>query len=93
VAPLIEGETDNDLPDNAPPSPVFPSMPRSASGLPTPPASPLSPSNEREETPSEREEETLPVVNPSQQGTGLTSDLGIRSMVADEDRHGVSWNH
>jgi hypothetical protein len=76
VAPLIEGETDNDLPDNAPPSPVFPSMPRSASGLPTPPASPLSPSNEREETPSEREEETLPVVNPSQQGTGLTSDLG-----------------
>jgi hypothetical protein len=70
VAPLTEGETA----DNAPPSPVFPSTPRS-SGLPTPPASPLPPSNEREETPSDREE-TPPVVNPSQQETGLTSDLG-----------------
>ncbi|KZN87798.1 Retrovirus-related Pol polyprotein from transposon TNT [Penicillium chrysogenum] len=75
VAPLIEGETGNDLPDNAPPSPVFPSMPRSG-GLPTPPASPLPPSNEREETPSDREEETPPLANPSQQETDLTSDLG-----------------
>ncbi|KAI1828784.1 hypothetical protein CBS147337_10411 [Penicillium roqueforti] len=76
VAPLTEGKTDNNLPDNAPPSPVFPSMPSSASGLPTPPASPLAPSNEREKTPSEREKETPPVVNPNQQGTDLTSDLG-----------------
>jgi hypothetical protein len=76
VAPLIEGETGNDLPDNAPPSAVFPSMPSSTSGLPTPPASPLPPLNEREKTPSGREEETPPVVNPSQQETDLTSDLG-----------------
>ncbi|GKZ63710.1 hypothetical protein AnigIFM49718_006930, partial [Aspergillus niger] len=51
-------------------------MPSSASGLPTPPASPLPPSNEQENTPSEREEETPPVVNPSQQGMDLTPDLG-----------------
>ncbi|KAJ5267756.1 hypothetical protein N7478_010564 [Penicillium angulare] len=76
VAPLIEGETGNDLSDNAPPSPVFPSVPISVSGLPTPPASPLPPSSEREKTPSERVEETPPVVNPSQQGADLTSDLG-----------------
>ncbi|KAJ6050443.1 uncharacterized protein N7446_010552 [Penicillium canescens] len=75
VAPLIEGETGNDLPDNAPPSPVFPPLPSSASGLPTPPLSPNS-SNEEEKTPSGRVEETLPVVNPSQQGNDLTSDLG-----------------
>jgi transposase InsO family protein len=77
VAPLVEGETGNDLPDNAPPSPVFPTVPiSSASGLPTPPASPLPSSAEREKTPSEREEETPPAVNPSQQGTDLTQDLG-----------------
>ncbi|OQE60826.1 hypothetical protein PENNAL_c0296G06010, partial [Penicillium nalgiovense] len=76
VAPLIEGETGNDLPDNAPPSPVFsPVVPPPSSALPTPPASPLPPSNEREETPSDREE-IPPVVSPSQQETGLTSDLG-----------------
>ncbi|KAJ5267498.1 hypothetical protein N7478_010306 [Penicillium angulare] len=77
VAPLIDEETGNDLPDNAPPSAVFPSLPiSSASGLPTPPASPLPPSAEREKAPSEREEETPPAVNPSQQGTDLTQDLG-----------------
>lgn len=76
VEPLIEGETGNDLQDNAPLSPVFPLMPRLASGLLTPPALLLPPSNEREETLSEREEETPPVVNPSQQETDLTSDLG-----------------
>jgi hypothetical protein len=75
VAPLIEGETGNDLPDNSPPSPVFPSVPRSG-GLSTPPASPFPPSNERRETPSDRKGETPPVVNPSQQETELTSDLG-----------------
>ena len=36
----------------------------------------LPPSNEREKTPSGREEETHPVVNPSQQETDLTPDLG-----------------
>jgi hypothetical protein len=76
VAPLIEGETGNDLPDNAPLSPIFLLMPSSASGLPTPPTSPLPPPKEREKTPSEREGETPLVVNPSQQGTDLTSDLG-----------------
>ena len=55
---------------------MFPSEPRSASGLPRPPTSPLPSSNEREETPSGREEETPPVVNPTQQGTDLTPDLG-----------------
>jgi hypothetical protein len=75
VAPLIEGETGNDLPHNAPPSPVFPPLPSSASGLPTPPLSPNS-SNEREKTPSGRVEETPSVVNPSQQEAGLTPDLG-----------------
>ena len=76
VAPLIEGETGNDLPDNTSPSPVFQSVPKSATGLPTPSTSPLPSSNEREETPSGHEEETPPVVNPSQQGTDLTPDLG-----------------
>ncbi|KAJ5743432.1 hypothetical protein N7533_010534 [Penicillium manginii] len=76
VAPLVEGETGNDHPDNAPPSPVFPSMPSSASGLPTPPPSPLPLSGDKDKTPSERDEQTPPVVNPSQQGTDLTSDLG-----------------
>ncbi|GLA10095.1 hypothetical protein AnigIFM60653_001480 [Aspergillus niger] len=51
-------------------------MPSSASGLPTPPASPLPPSSEQEKTPPESEEETPPVVNPSQQGMDLTPDLG-----------------
>ncbi|OQD78121.1 hypothetical protein PENANT_c086G01457 [Penicillium antarcticum] len=75
VAPLIGGETGNDLPDNAPPSPVFPPLPSSASGLPTPPLSPNS-SNEEEKMPSGRVEETPSVVNPSQQEAGLTPDLG-----------------
>ncbi|KAJ5267340.1 hypothetical protein N7478_010148 [Penicillium angulare] len=72
VAPLIEGETGNDLPDNTPPSPVFSSIPRLASGLPTPPASPLSPSNDQMKMP----EEIPPVVNPTEQGLDVTSDLG-----------------
>ncbi|KAJ6003561.1 hypothetical protein N7522_006253 [Penicillium canescens] len=36
----------------------------------------LPPASEREKTPPGREEETLPVVNPSQQGNDLTSDPG-----------------
>ncbi|KAI1828889.1 hypothetical protein DTO027I6_10038 [Penicillium roqueforti] len=75
VAPLIEGETGNDLPDNAPPSAVFPSKPSSTSGLPTPPAPPLPPLNEREKTPSQHVE-TLPPVNPIEQEAESTQDLG-----------------
>ncbi|OQE62856.1 hypothetical protein PENNAL_c0258G09243 [Penicillium nalgiovense] len=59
VAPLIEGETGNDLPDNAPP-PVFPSVPSLANGLPTPPVSPLPFRTEREKTPSQNVEEIPP---------------------------------
>jgi transposase InsO family protein len=75
VAPLIEGETGNDLPDNDAPSPVFPpTAPPSASALPTPPASPFNPA-ERETAPAQGEEETLPI-NPIQQQTESMQDLG-----------------
>ncbi|KAJ5202905.1 hypothetical protein N7449_004984 [Penicillium cf. viridicatum] len=75
VAPLIEGETGNDLPDNAPPSPVFsPVVPPPSSALPTPPASPPDLA-ERLKTPT-RHMETLPPVNPIEQEAESTQDLG-----------------
>jgi transposase InsO family protein len=76
VAPLIEGETGNDLPDHAPPSRVFPpAVPSPSSALPTPPASPPD-SAERPKTPSQRVEEALPPVNPIEQEAESTQDLG-----------------
>ncbi|OQE08426.1 hypothetical protein PENFLA_c135G06338 [Penicillium flavigenum] len=75
VAPLIEGETGNDLPDNAPPSPVFsPVVPPPSSALPTPPASPPGLA-ERLKTPSQHVE-TLPPINPIEQEAESTQDLG-----------------
>ncbi|OQD70189.1 hypothetical protein PENANT_c268G05202, partial [Penicillium antarcticum] len=75
VAPLIEGETGNDLPDNAPPSPVFsPVVPPPSSALPTPPASPPGLA-ERLKTPSQHVE-TFPPVNPIEQEAESTQDLG-----------------
>jgi hypothetical protein len=76
VAPLIEGESGNDLPDNAPPSSVFPSVPSLANGLPTPPVSPLPLSSEQEKTPSQHGEEIPPPVNPIEQEAESTQDLG-----------------
>ncbi|KAK9847423.1 hypothetical protein MYU51_019477 [Penicillium brevicompactum] len=76
VAPLIEGESGNDLPDNAPPSSVFPSVPSLANGLPTPPVSPLPFSSEQEKTPSQHGEEIPPPVNPIEQEAESTQDLG-----------------
>jgi transposase InsO family protein len=76
VAPLIEGESVNDLPDNAPPSSVFPSVPSLANGLPTPPVSPLPLSSEQEKTPSQHGEEIPPPVNPIEQEAESTQDLG-----------------
>jgi hypothetical protein len=76
VAPLIEGETGNDLPDNAPPSRVFPpAVPSPASASPGPPASPPD-SAERPKTPSQRVEKALPPVNPIEQEAESTQDLG-----------------
>ncbi|OQE58978.1 hypothetical protein PENNAL_c0347G06755 [Penicillium nalgiovense] len=75
VAPLIEGETGNDLPDNAPPLSVFPSIPSLANGLPTPPVS-LPFSSEQEKTLSQHGEEIPPPVNPIEQEAESTLDLG-----------------
>ena len=75
MAPLIEGETGNDFPDNVPPSPVFsPVVPPPSSALPTPPASPPD-SAERLKTPFQHVE-TLPPVNPVEQEAEFTQDLG-----------------
>ena len=83
VAPLIEGETGNDLPDNAPPSPVFPEpMLPPSGGPPTPPPSPdklenAAPCERVNNVPSESEpvDNTSPV-NPIQHETEATQDLG-----------------
>ena len=77
VAPLIEGETGNDLPDNAPPSPTFPKtlLHTSSGALLTPPASP-SVLDEQEKVPPQRMEEIPPPVNPIQQEAESTQDLG-----------------
>ncbi|CAG8128897.1 unnamed protein product, partial [Penicillium nalgiovense] len=71
-----EGETGNDLPDNAPPSPVFsPVVPPPPSALPTPPASPPDLA-ERLKMPSQHVKEILPPVNPIKQEAESTQDLG-----------------
>lgn len=79
MAPLIEGETGNDLPDNAPPSPVFPSdqpLTQSLPGeLPTPSASPLTTDHPKEKPSHNTQEIPLPV-NPIQQDTESIQDLG-----------------
>ncbi|CEJ62707.1 hypothetical protein PMG11_11200 [Penicillium brasilianum] len=83
VAPLIEGEIGNDLPDNAPPSPVFaePILPAS-NAPPTPPPSPPSPddlenvpSGPVDNAPSEPVDIPSPV-NPIFRETQATPDLG-----------------
>lgn len=76
VAPLIEGESNNDLPDNAPPSSVFPSVPSLANRLSTPPVSPLPLSSKQEKTPSQHGEEIPPPINPIKQEVDSTQDLG-----------------
>jgi transposase InsO family protein len=82
VAPLIEGETGNDLPDNAPPSPVFPEpmLPSSGARL-TPPPSPDrlgdTPSEPVDNMPSDSKPVDIPSpVNPVPRETQSTQDLG-----------------
>ncbi|CEJ62230.1 hypothetical protein PMG11_10736 [Penicillium brasilianum] len=83
IAPLIEGETGNDLPDNAPPSPIFPKpMLPPSSGPPTPPLSPkklenAAPYKPVDNVPSDSEPVNVPSpVNPIQHETEATQDLG-----------------
>jgi hypothetical protein len=77
VAPLIEGETGNDLPDNAPLSLAFPKtpLPTSSGALLKSPASPSAP-DEQEKAPPQRIEEIPPPANPTQQEAESTQDLG-----------------
>jgi len=76
VAPVIEGETGNDLPDNAPPSPVFPQpAPPLRSAMLTPPVTPLAP-DEPTKMPSEPMSETPPPVNPTHHEAPSMHDLG-----------------
>lgn len=74
VAPLIEGETGNDLPVNDPPSPAFP---QPVISLPTPPPTPEEPrdtvSPEPLDTPSA---DTPSAVNPTHSEAQSTPDLG-----------------
>ena len=82
VAPLIEGETGNDLPDNAPPSPVFPEpIPAPSGALLTPPPSPdkleNAPCEPVDNVPSDSEPVDIPSpVNPIPRETQPTQDLG-----------------
>jgi Reverse transcriptase (RNA-dependent DNA polymerase)./Integrase core domain. len=76
VAPVIEGETGNDLPDNAPPSPVFPQpAPPLPGAMLTPPATPPAP-DEPTKMPSEPMSETPPPVNPTHNEAPSMHDLG-----------------